>query len=262
MKILVCIKQVPASNQVRVDEETGVLIRDGVSAKMNPYDLFALEFALQLKERFSCEVDVLTMGPLQAKSVLNEAVYMGADRGVLLSDRKFAGADVIATSYTLAQGIKATGSYDLILCGKQTTDGDTGQVGPEMAEFLGVEHVSNVFEVLFVNEEKMLVKVNFEHHTYEQEIRYPCLLTIEKEANIPRLPSYKRKKQTTDDVISVLSLEDFTDKDPSHYGLNGSETSVERIFSPEKNDDRIMLSGEPSEQVQALYALLKERHVF
>ncbi len=131
MKILVCIKQVPGTTAVEVDEKTGVLKRDGVESKMNPFDLYAIEQALCLRETYGGSVEVITMGPEQAKMVLQEAVYMGADRGILISDRTFAGADVVATSYTLSQGIQKSGTYDLILCGKQTTDGDTAQVGPE-----------------------------------------------------------------------------------------------------------------------------------
>ena len=148
MEILVCIKQVPGTTAVEVDEETGVLKRDGVEAKMNPFDLFAIEQALLLREKYGGKVDVITMGPGQAEAVLREAVWMGADRGILISDRSFAGSDVAATSYALSQGVRKAGTYDLILCGKQTTDGDTAQVGPEMAEFLGIEHIANVEMVL------------------------------------------------------------------------------------------------------------------
>ena len=136
MKILVCIKQVPGTSNVEVDPVTGVLKRDGIETKMNPYDLYALELALSLRQQKGGQVHVISMGPLQAKSVLAEAIYMGADAGYLVSDRQFAGADVLATSYTISQGIKKAGDYDLIICGKQTTDGDTAQVGPEIAEFL------------------------------------------------------------------------------------------------------------------------------
>ena len=133
MKILVCIKQVPESNKVEVDPVTGVLKRDGAASKMNPYDLYALETAFRIREEVGGSVHVISMGPPQAQQVIREAFAMGADGGTLLSDRKFGGADVLATSYTLAQGIKSCGDFDLILCGKQTTDGDTAQVGPEIS---------------------------------------------------------------------------------------------------------------------------------
>ena len=134
MNILVCIKQVPASSKVEVDPQTGVLKRAGVESKMNPYDLYALETALRLREEHGGSVTVLSMGPPQAQAVIREAFAMGADAGVLLSDRRFGGADVLATSYTLAQGVRRAGRFDLLICGKQTTDGDTAQVGPEIAE--------------------------------------------------------------------------------------------------------------------------------
>ncbi len=153
MKIMVCIKQVPGTSKVEVDEKTGVLKRDGVDSKMNPYDLYALETALRIKEKKGGHIKVISMGPPQAKAVIKEAYSMGADEGTLVSDRKFAGADVLATSYTLSQGVKKCGDFHIILCGKQTTDGDTAQVGPEMAEYLGISHVANVRRILDVNDD-------------------------------------------------------------------------------------------------------------
>ena len=144
MNIVVCIKQVPASSDVKIDPVTGVLIRDGNNTKMNPYDLYGLEMALRIKEQTGATVKTITMGPPPAKAVLEESIWMGCDDGVLITDRKFGGADVLATSYTLCSGIKAAGGYDLILTGKQTTDGDTAQVGAELAEHLGIPHVANV----------------------------------------------------------------------------------------------------------------------
>ena len=138
MKILVCVKQVPGSNNVEVDPVTGVLKRSGIPSKINPYDLYAIETALSLAERFGGTVESLTMGPPQAKSVIQETVCMGVQKGTVLTDRKFAGADVLATAYTISQGIRKCGEYDLIICGKQTTDGDTAQVGAEVAEYLGL----------------------------------------------------------------------------------------------------------------------------
>ena len=147
MRILVCIKQVPGTAKVDVDEKTGVLKRDTAETKMNPFDLFAIEEGLKIREKYGGNVDVLTMGPSQAEAVLVEAVWMGADRGILLSDRNFAGADVAATSYTIVQGIRKMGDYELIICGKLTTDGDTAQTGPVAAEFLQIEHISNVLVI-------------------------------------------------------------------------------------------------------------------
>lgn len=259
MEILVCVKQVPGTTAVEVDEKTGVLKRDGVESKMNPYDLYAIEEALRLREQYGGEVDVLTMGPRQAEAVLREAVYMGADRAFLISDRRFGGADVVATSYTLSQGIRKAGNYDLILCGKQTTDGDTAQVGPETAEFLGVEHISNVQEILDVLDGTIRVRENQEDSSRILSLPLPCLLTVEKDANTPRLPSFKRKLEKEDMEIKVMSLEDLQDRDPMHYGLSGSPTQVERIFPPEKNASREMFRGDGDTLGGTLYHMLREK---
>lgn len=259
MKILVCVKQVPGTTAVEVDEKTGVLKRDGVESKMNPYDLYAIEEALRLRERYGGEVDVLTMGPRQAEAVLREAVYMGADRAFLISDRRFGGADVVATSYTLSQGIKKAGNYDLILCGKQTTDGDTAQVGPETAEFLGMEHISNVQEIQDVLDGTIRVRENQEDSSRILSLPLPCLLTVEKDANTPRLPSFKRKLEKEDMEITVMSLEDLQDREPRHYGLSGSPTQVERIFPPEKNASREMFRGDGDTLGRTLFHMLREK---
>ena len=157
MNILVCIKQVPGTNKVEVDPVTGVLVRNGVESKMNPYDLYAIETALKLREERGGTVSVISMGPPQAKAVIYEAFSMGADEGALISDRRFGGADVLATSYTLSQGIRKFGSFDLILCGKQTTDGDTAQVGPQTAEKLGIPQITYAEAVVDIVDEAQYV---------------------------------------------------------------------------------------------------------
>jgi electron transfer flavoprotein beta subunit len=144
MNICVCIKQVPASSNVKINPDTGTLVRDGDNTKINPYDLYALELALKVKEQKECNVKAITMGPPAATAILEEALYMGCDDGYLITDRKFAGADVVATAYTISQGIRKVGDCDLIICGKQTTDGDTAQVGAELAHFLGIPFVCYV----------------------------------------------------------------------------------------------------------------------
>ena len=194
MKIVVCIKQVPGTAQVEIDPETGVLKRDGVESKMNPYDLYALETALRFKQSVGAEITVVTMGPPQAESVIREAFMMGVDNGVILSDRRFGGSDVLATSYTLAQGIAATGGCDLILCGKQTTDGDTAQVGAELAEFLGIPHVTSVCKIREVTEKDITIDLDLPLHVETAKIKYPCILTVEKGIFEPRLPSLKLKR--------------------------------------------------------------------
>lgn len=238
MKILVCIKQVPDSNKVEVDPVTGVLKRNGAASKMNPYDLYAIETALWMKEKAGGSVDVISMGPPQAMQVIKEAFSMGADRGTLLSDRRFGGADVLATSYTLAQGIKAMGEYDLILCGKQTTDGDTAQVGPEISEWLDLPSVSNVVRIRKLEEDGITVDMDLPDEVEVAKVKFPCLLTVEKDIFQPRLPSYVKKSETKDREIQVLTLDDMKDKDEMNYGLNGSPTQVQKIFPPETNDKK------------------------
>ena len=233
MEILVCIKQVPGTSEVEVDEKTGVLKRDGVDSKMNPYDLYALETALKIKEENGAKVKVLSMGPPQAKQIIQEAFMMGADEGALVSDRKFAGADVLATSYTISQGIRKFGDTDLIICGKQTTDGDTAQVGPEIAEFLNIPHVTNVTKLIETKEKSIVVEVDMPNTREICEVEFPCLITVEKEIFQPRLPSFR-----------MISLKDFEDKDEKHYGLNGSPTQVLKIFPPTSDIEKEVWSGE------------------
>ncbi|WP_315071340.1 electron transfer flavoprotein subunit beta/FixA family protein [uncultured Clostridium sp.] len=247
MNILVCIKQVPGTSKVEVDPVTGVLKRDGIDSKMNPYDLYALEAALNIKEEKGGTVKVLSMGPNQALSVIREAYTMGADEGALLSDRRFGGADVLATSYTIAQGVKEMGDFQLIICGKQTTDGDTAQVGPEMAEWLNIPHVANVKSIIEIEDSFITVEMDMPESIETVKIAYPCLITVDKGIFEPRLPSYKKKLSTKDREIKILSLNDFNDKNEKNYGLNGSPTQVERIFPPEVNNDREMWTGSSNE---------------
>ena len=258
MRILVCIKQVPGSNNVEVDPVTGVLKRSGVQSKMNPYDLYAIETALTLTEQYGGSVECITMGPPQAKSVVEEAVCMGASRGTVLSDRKFAGADVLATAYTISGGIKKCGAFDLILCGKQTTDGDTAQVGAEVAEYLGVPNVSNVLQIHEVSDGRVVLTASLDQKTVKMSVELPCLISMEGDVNTPRLPSYKVKQSLTDDVVSFLSFADFEDQNPAHYGLTGSATQVERIFPPEKNTEKHSVEGTAKEQSEALLELVRK----
>ena len=204
MEILTCIKQVPGTTEVEVDEATGVLKRDGVDSKMNPYDLFALETALRIKKEKNATLKVITMGPPQAKQVIEESFMMGADEGAIISDRRFAGADVLATSYTISQGIKKMGNPDIIICGKQTTDGDTAQVGPEVAEFLNIPHVTNVTKIIEIKDESIVVEVDMPNTLEVCEIKYPCLMTVEKDIFQPRLPSFKLKVQTKEKYQCIL----------------------------------------------------------
>lgn len=258
MDIIVCVKQVPGTSHVEVDPVTGVLKRDGAAGKLNPYDLFALETAFRLKERIGqARVRTLSMGPGQAVSSLLETLYMGADEAYLLSDRVFAGADVQATSYALKCGVEKLGKFDLILCGKQTTDGDTAQVGPELAEQLGIEHASNVLSVDEICEDSVTVTMNLDQVIQTQRMKLPCLLTIEKDACTPRLPSFRRKFATKEDAVTVFTAADVPDLDLSRCGLKGSPTQVERIFPPEKDGGREMHEGDGEQLADELYGILR-----
>lgn len=259
MNICVCIKQVPASSNVKINPNNGTLVRDGNNTKMNPYDLYAIETALKIKEISDCQVKAITMGPPAATSILEEAVWMGCDDGYLLTDRKFAGADVVATAFTLSQGIKYMGKCDLIICGKQTTDGDTAQVGAELAHFLKVPYVCYVDKVIEVKEKSIVVRTNLDK-TYETvEVEFPCLITVEKNNESPRLPSYKRSVQYNDYQMHVVTFEKFFDKDESKYGLKGSPTQVERMFNPIKDTDKVMLNEDEKSFATQLNEILKDR---
>lgn len=258
MEILVCIKQVPETNEVEVDEKTGVLKREGIDSKMNPYDLYAIETALRLKEERGGRVTVITMGPPQARVIVKEAFMMGADAGYILSDRKFAGADTLATGYTLASGIEKAGSFDLIICGMQTTDGDTAQVGPAIAEILGIPHVAYVRRIVSAADHSLIVEQDMAESVEVVEVRYPALITVTKEINQPRLPSFRRKLVTKDWEVKTFSLADFADQNEEHYGLKGSPTQVERIFPPEANSEKTIWQGSNEEMAERMYTRLKE----
>lgn len=258
MDILVCIKQVPGTSKVEVDPITGVLKRDGIDSKMNPYDLYALETALRLKEQNGGTIKVITMGPPQASEVIREAYMMGADEGAIVTDRKFAGADVLATSYTISQGVRKMGNFDIILCGKQTTDGDTAQVGPEMAEYLEIPHIANVLSILEVKENSIVVEMDMPNTLEVAEVKFPCLLTVEKDIYQPRLPSYRKKIETKDKPIITITMNDFQDKNEKKYGLNGSPTQVERIFPPAVNADKEMWIGSGEDLTEKVISKLKQ----
>ena len=259
MKILVCIKQVPGSNHVDIDPVTGVLKRSGVQSKMNPYDLYAVELALSLAHTYGGSVQTITMGPPQAKAVIEESICMGAECGTVLSDRKFAGADVLATAYAISQGVEKLGGFDMIICGKQTTDGDTAQVGAEVAEYLHLPNISNVLSVDAIQNGKVTLTASLDNKVIRQTITMPCLLSVESDINSPRLPSYKIKKTLTPEKVSFISFADFADQDPNHYGLSGSATQVERIFPPEKNAEKQVITGDTRSQTAALYGVLLDK---
>ena len=261
MKIIVCMKQVPAGTKVDIDPETGAMKRLGSDTRTNPYDLFALETALRIRETVGGSVTVLTMGPMQAESMMRDAYTMGADEAVILSDRKFAGADVLSTSYTLCQGIQVLGGADLIICGRQTTDGDTAQVGPAMAEHMHIPHAAWVSESVEVDENSVCVKQKLGDVTQVSRISYPCLITVDKDICVPRLPSYRLKKKTEGRQIRVLGFGDLPDQDLSRYGLVGSPTTVERMFAPPGVNRQVYLEGDAGQKAASLFEILTEKKI-
>ena len=261
MRIIVCIKQVPGTNNVLLDPETGTMLRSSAKGKLNPFDLFAIEQALALRACFGGSVTALAMGPAQAESSLREALYMGADEAYLLCDRALIGSDVLATSHALSQAILRIGMPDLILCGKQTTDGDTAQVGPEIAEMLGIAHVANVTQIEAHSSGALHVTAALEGCDCQYRLEPPFLACMEKDANTPRLPSYRRKKEMEAQSVQLLSLSDLMDTDPAHYGMQGSPTRVVRVFAPEHKETRRFLEGSAQAMAEAMLGILKEEKI-
>ena len=255
MNIVVCVKQVPDTAEVRINPETNTLIREGVPSIINPYDLHAIEAGLQIREKMGGRVTVITMGPPQAEEALREAISMGVDDVRLISDRAFAGSDTWATSYTLFKAIKKLG-YDIILCGKQAIDGDTAQVGPEVAEFLNIPHIAYVKKIDEINDKSIRVHRLMDDGYDVVESPLPVLLTAVKEINIPRLPSLKGKMAAKKAVITKMNLNDI-EAEEENVGLKGSPTQVKNIFAPQAKGDRKMLQGSAEEQVDALIAELR-----
>ena len=260
MKIIVCIKQVPETTSVRIDPKTNTLIREGVQSIINPFDMNAIETALRLKEGYGGEVVAISMGPPQAEEALREAISLGVDEAILLTDRAFAGGDTLATSYTLSMAIKKNGHFDLIICGKQAIDGDTAQVGPELAEMLNVPQVCFVGKIEEIKDAKMIVQRALEDGYEVVETQLPALITVVKEINEPRLPSLRGKLAAKKKEISKWNAQDLGIA-PEQVGLAGSATQVVRTFTPPPRKDRKTLQGEVKDIVKELVAELKERKI-
>ncbi|MHA1130130.1 MAG: electron transfer flavoprotein subunit beta/FixA family protein [Candidatus Helarchaeota archaeon] len=264
MKIFVCIKQVPAIAEVKIDPKTGLLIREGVPSIINPVDKHALELALTIRDKTPCEIIAITMGPPQAEEALREALAMGFDKAYLLTDRAFAGADTLATSYTLAIAIKkilkesALTENFLIICGSQAIDGDTAQVGPELAEELNIPHMINVQEFDYINEKIIIESSLRPEELMILEIPLPALVTVAKSINTPRLPTLTGivEAYDTKEVIRLTASDLHADK--NKIGLTGSQTQVAKIFIPTQKNELITFSGSVSEMVKQLCRCLKE----
>ncbi|MGQ9585579.1 MAG: electron transfer flavoprotein subunit beta/FixA family protein [Anaerolineae bacterium] len=234
MHAIVCIKQVPDTTEVKINPETGTLIREGVPSIVNPWDTYAIEEAIRLKEKFGGKVTVISMGPPQANEALKEAVSMGCDEAILLSDRAFAGSDTWATAYTLSQAIRKIGAFDIILCGKQAIDGDTGQVGPGIARQLRLNQLTNVLKIQDINFDNGTVRVErlLEEGREVVESRLPALLTVVKGINEPRYPTFAGIRRAARMEIPVWKAGDLPGINPKLLGLDGSPTRVVKVFTP------------------------------
>ncbi|MDK2879923.1 MAG: hypothetical protein PWR06_2639 [Thermoanaerobacteraceae bacterium] len=263
MKIVVCIKQVPSTEaRVQMDPVKGTLIREGVESVVNPFDEYAIEEGIRLKERYGGEVTVISMGPPQAKEALKTALAMGADKAVLLSDRAFAGSDTLATAYTLSLGIKKLGDIDIVICGKQATDGDTAQVGPGLAQRLNLRQITYVSKIREINLEnrKITAERLIESGTQVVSTALPALITVVKDINQPRIPNIFSIKKATRAEIPVWGMQDLGG-DPKDFGFDGSPTQVVRIFTPPPRQGGEIIQGEVPEAVAKLIEALTSRNI-
>ncbi len=257
MRIIVCIKQVPDIKDVRIDPHTHTIIREGVESIINPYDRYAIEEGIRLKERYGGKVTAISMGPPQAKDALKEAISCGVDQGVLLCDRAFAGADTLATTYSLAKSIEKIGGFDLIICGKQAIDGDTAQVGPGLAERLNIPYVLYVRRVEIKENGCARVDRMMDDGSDILEMDLPALITVVKEINEPRLPSLKGEVRAASTEIPMYTAQDLG-ADEDNIGLKGSATLVTKIFPPPKRGGYERIEGTLDHQVETLLKKLKK----
>lgn len=261
MNIIVCIKQVPDTSEVRINPETNTLMREGVDSIINPFDMYALEEGLRLREK--CEgskVTVMTMGPPQAEDILREAISLGADEVVLVSDRAFAGSDTWATSFTLAEAIKKLGEYDVILCGKQAIDGDTAQVGPGIAAHLDIPQVTFVRKITDVKESEFTFERMNEDGFDIVKSSLPVMITVVKDINEPRLPSLKGKMRAKKAEIKKITNEELG-LESTDLGLDGSPTVVDKIFSPPVREGGKVFDGDINEACDELAKILTSEGV-
>ena len=255
MKFIICIKQVPGTNEVKMDPITNTIIRENVEAIINPFDLYAIEEAVRIKEKTGSFVYGLSMGIPDATEMLREAISLRVDKGILMTDRKFAGADTLATSYALSKGIEKIGEYDLIICGKQATDGDTAQVGPSLANTLGIAYATDISKILEIKHNKMSCLKITDDGYEEISVLLPALITVVKEINMPRLPSIKSMKTAKKAEIEIVTFEEIN-ADENRAGLKVSPTQVRKTFVPVHNVNNEMIEGTSEEKAQKLSEIL------
>jgi electron transfer flavoprotein beta subunit len=253
---VVCLKQVPGTTEVKIDAQTNTLVRQGIESIINPFDTYAIEEGVRTKEKYGGKVIAVTMGPPQAETALREAISLGVDDAVLLSDRAFAGADTWATAYTLSRAVIKTGLCDLIICGRQTIDGDTGQVGPELAEMLGMAFIAYVSQVEEIKNGQLRVRRMTEEGHEVIEAALPAVITVSKEINVPRLPSLRGITRAKSAKIPVWGVAELG-VDPAMVGLTGSSTQVIKVFFPQRVCQAKILTGSPESQVDTLIDKLR-----
>lgn len=261
MDIIVCIKEVPDTTEVKMDPKTNTLVRSGIPSIINPFDLYALEEGVRLKEKYGGTVTAITMGPPHVEKSMREAISLGADKAVILSDRKFAGADTWATSYTLAKGIEKM-DYDLILFGKQAIDGDTAQVGPGVAAHLDIAQLTYVKKIEEYSEkDNTFIMQRMNEEGYDRvKIKAPAAVTVVKEINEPRVPSLRGKMKAKKAQIPVWTTEDIEDEE-NNFGLDGSPTQVRKVFTPPKLKSGEKFQGDPEEAADKIIELLQKRNI-
>jgi electron transfer flavoprotein beta subunit len=258
MKVAVCIKQVPGTTEVKIDPQTNTLVKEGMESIVNPLDMYALEEGIRLTEQHQGKVAAITMGPPQAEEALREAIALGVDEALLLSDPAFEGSDTLAPSYILAKAIAKLGQFDLVICGRQTMDGDTGQVAPQLAEQLGLPFVSYVSQIEEIREGYIRVQRMVEEGHQVVEMPLPGVISVVKEINVPRLPSLRGLMKSKQAQIPVWTAEELG-VDMNKVGLSGSPTQMVKLFHPQRTRQGELLQGGPESQVGQLVERLREK---
>jgi len=257
MKIIVCVKQVPSTNEVRLDPVTKTIIRDARQSVINPFDTYAIEEAVRLKEKLGGTVYAMSMGIPATERLLRDAMARGVDSSILLTDRAFAGSDTLATSYALSLGAKEVGDFDLIICGKMAVDGDTAQIGPELSSQLGIPFVTDVCEIMEASEKKLVCRKVTDEGTAEVEVTLPALITVTKDINMPRLATISGVRASLTAPFKAYTAEQLG-ADTTRCGLNGSPTQVVRTFTPDREHKATFLTGTADETASAALNICKE----
>ena len=260
MNVAVCVKQVYGKVKIEIDPNSGKLLEGGSDPVINPLDLYALEEAIRLKEKQQGKVVAISMGSSDAQNVLREAIAIGADEATLASDPDFADSDTWATSLVLSRAIQKAGPFDLVICGRQSIDGGTGHVGPQMAQFLGLPFVGSVSKIEETASDRMKVVRMVEDGHQVIETVLPAVISVVKEINVPRLPSLRGTMAAKKAVIPILNAQSLG-LDPKEVGLSGSPTRIARAFVPQRGGQSEMFQGTPQEQVEQLIARLRETKV-